>query len=361
MELWIRYFLFSSLLNWDKKLISNKINVFITIDVETSIGGAFVNPELKPVGSEKRIFGKIGNRYYGIPLIIDLLDQNNLKATFFVDVLNKYYFGEIEAKKVCQYIQRRGHDVQLHLHPIYLNFKNKNWMNLKEEERYSDIIADYSLDEQVKLIAEGKSLLIKYGIKNPIAFRAGGFGANRNTVIALKKNDFAIDSSYNIRYLGKNCFLDEEMKFNDVKEINSILEFPITSFLDFKLFSYLRFKPLDISGVSYFEVKKVLEKAKILGLQHIVIILHSFSFIKAKDWQYNRIKPDHVVTKRFKKLCNFLSSNSDQFKVLSFSEFYNKYYKEKNISFKRTGEVFPYVGFSPALFRKGIQVLNRFI
>lgn len=340
---------------------NNKVKVFLTVDTETSIGGAFANPHFKPIGNKKRIFCTIDSKDYGIPLMMDILDEHNQKATFFVEVLNKYYFGEDETKEVCQFIAKRGHDVQLHLHPNYLNFRKKNWMNLKKEERNSDIIADYSLEKQVKLIAEGKRLLIKYGIKNPIAFRAGSFGANDNTLIALKKNNFAIDSSYNIKYLGKNCRLNEEFKFNDVKEINSILEFPITSFLDFKLFSYLRFKPLDISGVSYFEIKKVLEKARILGLQHVVIILHPFSFIKAKDWQYNHIKPNHIVIKRFKKLCHFLNSNSDQFEVLSFSEFHNKYRKERSSSFKRTGEVFPYVGFFPALVRKWIQALNKFI
>ncbi len=34
--------------------------VLITVDVETSIGGAFAHPErLRPVGAEKRIYGRI--------------------------------------------------------------------------------------------------------------------------------------------------------------------------------------------------------------------------------------------------------------------------------------------------------------
>jgi hypothetical protein len=54
------------------------INIFLTIDVETSIGGAFARPDkLRPVGAEKRIYGQIGNKEHGIPLIMDILEQFN--------------------------------------------------------------------------------------------------------------------------------------------------------------------------------------------------------------------------------------------------------------------------------------------
>ncbi|MGM0609425.1 MAG: polysaccharide deacetylase, partial [Candidatus Muiribacteriota bacterium] len=158
-----------------------KTNIYITVDTETSIGGAFSNPLLKPVGKEKRIYGKIGNEYYGIPLIMDIADSHGLKITFFVEVLNHYYFGKDDNYEVCQYILKRGHDVQLHIHPNYLNFK------LDEPQRrlYSDNMCDYDLDTQVELIKQGKELLKEFGVDNPVAFRAGNYGADLNTVKAL--------------------------------------------------------------------------------------------------------------------------------------------------------------------------------
>lgn len=99
-----------------------KVTVFITVDTEHSIGGAFSDPKLKPVGNEKRIFGKIGDKTYGIPLIMDIADADKIPTTFFVEVLNKHHFGEAETREVCKYILDRGHDVQLHLHPNYLTF-----------------------------------------------------------------------------------------------------------------------------------------------------------------------------------------------------------------------------------------------
>ena len=94
---------------------SQKINVFITIDTEPSIGGAFENRELTPIGNAKRIFCTINGKDHGIPLLMDILDEHNLKATFFVEVLSKLYFGENEAEQVCNYILKRKHEVQISL------------------------------------------------------------------------------------------------------------------------------------------------------------------------------------------------------------------------------------------------------
>jgi len=77
-----------------------RINVFITVDTEHSIGGAFRDKNLKPVGNEKRIWGKIGEKSFGIPLMMDIVETFDIRLTFFVEVLNKHYFGEDETKKV---------------------------------------------------------------------------------------------------------------------------------------------------------------------------------------------------------------------------------------------------------------------
>ena len=291
----------------------SKVNVFITVDTEHSIGGAFQNPNLTPVGNEKRVFGKIGDTAYGIPLIMDIADSCKLPVTFFVEVLNKHFFGEDESRKVCRYIIDQGHDVQLHLHPNYLNFTR----SAPEKLYFNDNIYCYDLSRQVELIREGKELLIKYGAKFPIAFRAGNFAADNNTLTALKENGFLIDSSYNNCYLGNHCRIDN-IKINDASMVEHIWEFPITNFREFSSLRQKKTRPLDINGVSFYEIKSVLEQAPGCGRKNITILLHSFSFIKAYDAQYNKMNPRFRVIRRFEKLCRFLSENSQTFKVVTF-------------------------------------------
>lgn len=290
-----------------------KTNIYITVDTETSIGGAFSNPLLKPVGKEKRIYGKIAGEHYGIPLIMDIADSYGLKITFFVEVLNHYYFGKEDNYEVCQYILKRGHDVQLHLHPNYLNFK------LDEPQKliYSDNMYDYDLETQTQLIKEGKELLKEFGVNNPLAFRAGNYGADINTLKALKKNDIKIDSSYNLSIPHKYIKITKR-KINDSDEIKGVFEFPITCF-KIKFLNQEYIKPLDINGVSFSEIRKTIESLSENKVNNIVIILHSFSFINNYDLQYNNLKIRKRIIKRFERVCEFISGN-EKIDNLTFSE-----------------------------------------
>ncbi len=291
----------------------SKVNVFITVDTEHSIGGAFRDPRLKPVGNEKRVLGRIGDKAYGIPLIMDIADDCNVLITFFVEVLNKHHFGEAESREVCRYIIDRGHDVQLHLHPNYLNFTRPN----PGELYFRDNMFSYELEKQIELIKQGKELLVKYGVSHPIAFRAGNFGADTNTLIALKECGFFVDSSYNKYYLGNMCKLGD-LKINDACKVQGVWEFPITNFQEVPLWKHNRTRPLDINGVSFCEMQRVLEQAPNCGLKNITVLLHSFSFIKPKDVQYNKAKPRWRIIKRFKQLCEYLRSHSDIYRVRTF-------------------------------------------
>ncbi|MDY0131698.1 MAG: hypothetical protein RBR53_03425 [Desulforegulaceae bacterium] len=292
-----------------------KTNIYITVDTETSIGGAFSNPLLKPVGKEKRIYGKIAGEHYGIPLIMDIADSYGLKITFFVEVLNHYYFGKEDNYEVCQYILKRGHDVQLHLHPNYLNFK------LDEPQKliYSDNMYDYDLDTQVELIKEGKELLKEFGVNNPVAFRAGNYGFNLDTLKALKENSFLYDSSYSFTFCSnrKDFF---NLFTNDVVNFNNIYEFPITNFLPLIYKNSIRTRPLDINAAGFDEMKKVLLWANDTKIKNITIIMHSFSFINSMDIQYANCKPRKIIISRFKKLCDFLSLNKFKYNVSTFEK-----------------------------------------
>jgi len=290
-----------------------KVNVFITVDTEHSIGGAFIDSTLKPVGNEKRVFGKIGDQYYGIPLIIDIANRYDIPLTFFLEVLNKYYFGENESREVCRYIIERGHNVQLHLHPNFLNFTRPN----PGEHHFSDRLCNYDLEKQVELIKEGRELLIQYGAKPPIAFRAGNFAADRNTLEALKRSGFLIDSSFSKNF-GNSFPETNHININDSFQVEGICEFPVTNFVESMPFRAKRFKALDINGVSFQEMKYVLNQGRTIGLNNITIILHSFSFIKPYDVQYKVIKPRWRVIRRFEKLCYLLKEDSEAFEVKSF-------------------------------------------
>jgi hypothetical protein len=98
-----------------------RTRVYLTVDIECAeervMRGGRVQP---PLGYDLRIWGRFKNqpRDLGIGLIMDVVERYGLKATFFTEALGAGYFGEGGLAEVCREILGRGHDVQLHCHPI---------------------------------------------------------------------------------------------------------------------------------------------------------------------------------------------------------------------------------------------------
>lgn len=295
-----------------------KINVFITVDTETSIGGAFRSKNLHPVGNRKRIFCKLGKKWYGIPLIMEIADRYGLPVTFFLEALHARYFGLSALQVAADFILSRNHDVQLHIHPNYLNFEQGSLKAGKKQ--FGDLIGNYTFSEQVEIIEEGMDLLAAAGIAEPVAFRAGCFGASQETAAALKKCGLLIDSSYNACYLDQSC-LFPDLQINDAAAVDGIYEFPITVFFAGKGNEVHSLKPLDVNGSSFYEIKRVLLDAAAAGPYNITIILHSFSFLMPFDLQYRRLKPRYQVISWFEKLCDFLAGHEELFNVTTFKQF----------------------------------------
>lgn len=215
---------------------------------------------------------------------MDIADRFTLSMVFFVEMFNQYFFGSGEIRRVVDFILNHGHDVQLHLHPNYLNFTTEN----PQQVKYSDLIGEYSFNRQTELLSGAVGMLVACCAPKPLAFRAGCFGANINTLKALAANGLLIDSSYNQAYLGAPCLMPD-LKINDLAEREGVYEFPVTNFIERTGLRSQRTMPLDINGVSFEEMRYVLrECAAGRGLHNVTIILHSFSFIKAYDVQYSR-------------------------------------------------------------------------
>ncbi|MBW2108095.1 MAG: hypothetical protein JRI36_05440 [Deltaproteobacteria bacterium] len=291
------------------------VQVFITVDTEHSVGGAIEDPAKEPVGNEKRIFGRIGEKYYGIPLILDIAERFNIPLTFFVDTVSGEYFGRGEMSAASSFLLKRGQDIQLHLHPLFLNLSKR----ARSARKYDPYLYNYDLGEQMDLVNSGKSFLESLGVSNLVAFRAGGFAANHDTLTALEKTGFLVDSSYNLMALGRVCRL-EGIKINDVFEYHkeSFWELPITNFVETSYRGLRALKPLDINGVSFPEIRSVLMQAQKKGMQAAVVLMHSFSFVTNSAYNSGKMRPRQRVIKRFYALCKFLEQNKERFEVRSF-------------------------------------------
>lgn len=278
-------------------------NAKIVITVDAEVGERAKHAK---DGFEKFVMGKIENEYWGTPKIVEILDEFNLKAEFFVDVYEYKFFGEEKYKKLCKFLHKKGHGVQLHTHPAYAYDINR--INMYE----------YSVEEQIKIVADGKRLIKKWIDEYPIAHRAGNYGANNGTLTALKENNIKIDSSF--FYRQNNCKI-RLSTINDPVFYNGVLEIPVTvvkrhpKLLGVSVPFKSNWTKLDINWMSYRDFKDSLCKIK---SNYIIIFLHSSSFVSRNDSLLDVKSVNYEDLDKFKKLIRFIYDHPCD--VISFEE-----------------------------------------
>lgn len=154
--------------------------------------------------------------------ILLILDQLNIKATFFIEQLEidaliglKYHYdtstqeykNAVSIEEQLKEIALQGHDMQLHIHPQWHNaiYENKTWKLNFDWWRFSKLPYHTSGDGipgKYELIRDGKkSLENRIRKTNPHyqchSFRAGGYniGDDKSSIDALINNGMKLDSS----------------------------------------------------------------------------------------------------------------------------------------------------------------------
>ena len=308
------------------------MRIYITIDVECSLPSLSKGGDPEPVGTKKRVYGDVQGKQYGIHFIMDMLDKHGFKGTFFCDSCMTYLVGESETGKVLRDITSRDHDVQLHVHPIYRLWASTATRILLPREQWSDHMGKLPTWLQADLIKEGRDLLKKHTGREPTAFRAGNYGASAATLELLASHGFLIDSSYNLwaqTNAGYGQTLRTEEPVNAPFKMNGILEFPVTCFVTAERWprAYRFFAP---EGASFTEMCMALMRLRAAGVEDAVVVLHSFSFLKADDPHYRSVKFNAIAYRRFRRLLQYLAARKDDYQVLSFSDYLRQGHKPEH-------------------------------
>lgn len=331
-----------------------KPGVFLTFDVECSMGGAWQSSNLRPIPPSKGMMGRYGKRSLGLPLICDILARHHIKATFFLEPFNAELGWPGETESVCHFLLNRGHDIQLHVHPNHVHYG----LYLQGQPyHYTDQIAGLPLEDQSKMVMEGADRIERWTGRRPIAFRAGNMGASETTLFILPNAGIWIDSSYTFPYVGGQCRFSDKTLYNGSKWYGDVLEVALSGFQQPRWPGLHPSKPVDLMGSSFEECRDAIQMICDSGAD-AVLILHSFSLFKKRDIQYNGGKLNRIVTKRFERLCEWLDAHREVYPNRTFSELGGMVQKQ---------------GYSPravppciinrplrALIRKAVQGMNRF-
>jgi hypothetical protein len=293
------------------------LNILFTVDTEVFPLSERWKEDGLASDIKRDIYGEVDGRAVGLGYQLEMLKKHGLKASFMVESLFAAVpeVGIEPLKEIVRAIRAGGHDMQLHPHTEWIPH-----IPGFEVPYRSHLLHGYSLSEQEAIIRFAKKQFMEAGARTPVAFRAGGFAADANTLIALNRCGIKYDSSFNLFYVedGK-CKLPTPEFMGHVTDLNGVTELPVAVFEDWP--AHVRHAQL--CAVSSREMVHALEMAERAGWEFFVIISHSFEMLSHRR---HATKPPIIrqaVVNRFERLCEFLGNNRDRFRTLGFSDLHS--------------------------------------
>lgn len=283
------------------------LDVFFTIDVEIWCDG-WKNIDKKfPEAFRKYIYGSTPSGEFGLQYQLEILNSYGLSSVCFVEPLFATRFGTDPLMEILGLIKGGGtHEIQLHLHPEWVDEALQPLLPVAGRKRR--FLREFSLEEQTSLITTGSQLIERACGRKVTAFRAGSFGFDRNTLLALANSSIRYDSSYNASMNGPCSGMLPGTQVVDTLEFEGVYEYPMTVFNDGRVLRHAQ-----LTACSFRELEGLLWQALERKHNSFVILSHNFELLNPA-----KTRPDPVVVRRLKKLCSFLSQHPDCFNIRGF-------------------------------------------
>ncbi|MFL0671348.1 MAG: hypothetical protein ACJLS3_07975 [Erythrobacter sp.] len=270
--------------------------VYITIDTEYSSGFCTGRSRAERAENYARCIACLTPEGpAGITHKLELLRQHGQKAVFFVDPMPALIWGIGAIEDVVAPIIEAGQDVQLHCHTEWLAIAGAD--NPLASGRTGQNIADFPLDEQFELLAYARDVLIAAGAPPPVAFRAGNYGANDDTLRALAALGLTYDTSHTPA-LPDACRISLGPEVRDPVRHCGMIEVPVGTIGT--LGGGQRHG--QITALTLAEMTAAVRHARDEGHEAFVLVSHSFELINRRSLAVN-----HVVRRRFNGLVRDLA------------------------------------------------------
>jgi|SRR5579872_1704932 len=252
------------------------------------------------------ILGRVSDNEWGIEFQLRHFKEKELKAVFFVEALSANVVGLDVLKRTIDPILSAGQEVQLHIHTEWLEWFSEDPIRGHRGQN----MCDFNLDDQRSLIALGAENLMRAGAPRPVAFRAGNYGANNDTLRALASEGIKYDSSYNFAYLGNPCRIATHEPLLAQAELEGTIEVPISTFVDYPGHQ----RPAQLCAISSAEMRLLLERSLALHRTPLVIVSHSFELLNT-----TRTRGNPIIVRRFERLCEALHDKAEHTRTTTFA------------------------------------------
>jgi hypothetical protein len=246
------------------------LHVIVSVDAED---------HFQDRSAEDRIRAPFYHDFSGIPWGLDristICQQRGIPLTVFMSVFEHVRCGFGPLADMGGNLTDHQHEIQLHTHPDWAFDPNRKLM------------CEYSLDEQINIMTNAVEVFEEIYGEQPTAHRAGAYGVNRNTLLALIATRIPVDMS---AYHGhRNCQL--AAMTNHVDLVEGILEVPVTGVIRERRCHFGRiswptsttFIKTDIEFINQPELEAWVEQRPQSQSCVLVLFMHSYSLLKSKN------------------------------------------------------------------------------
>jgi peptidoglycan/xylan/chitin deacetylase (PgdA/CDA1 family) len=277
-----------------------KVVCILTFDYEISLGRNFLPPD-------KVLFEPTAQ-------VLEICDRLSVPATFFPDICSVWAYRDAGLNDYADKFEAQmkralaaGHDVQLHLHPHWLNstFVNGEWL-ISTDKMYLHELGFCGENSAGDLIQRG----IKYlnDLLSPvspqykcIAFRAAGLALQPNEkeiITALRDNGILVDASITKGLKMKidticndyrrvprraNWFLSEELGI-EAEAPDGILEFPVISFQSGLLtqMGFLKRRIMSVGQIRGTTISRAKRQSRLANIR--TMALQNLRYVTGRPW-----------------------------------------------------------------------------
>ncbi len=271
--------------------------VFITIDTEYSSGlytGSGTADRAENYARSIACITPEGPA--GITHKLQLLGEHGQKAVFFVDPMPALVWGIAAIEDVVGPIVEAGQDVQLHCHTEWL--AHAGAASPLPSKAVGQNLFDFPFEEQCAILDYARTALMAAGAPAPVAFRAGNYGANDDTLRALAAIGLHYDSSHCPALPTGASRISLGTEDRDPLGHLGVLEVPVGAIST--LGGGLRHA--QITALTLDEMLSAITHARDSGRDSFTLVSHSFELINRRKQAVN-----HVVRRRFTGLVKALA------------------------------------------------------
>ncbi len=272
--------------------------VFITIDTEYS-SGLYTGPgaEDRADNFARSISCETPDGPSGISHKLALLAQYGQKAVFFVDPMPALVWGVAAIEDIVGPIIAAGQDVQLHCHTEWL--AHAGAANPLASKATGQNLYDFDFADQCAILDYARTTLIAAGAPAPVAFRAGNYGANDDTLRALAALGLDYDTSHSPALVDSGaCRIGLTAETREPVGHMGVIEVPVGTIGT--IGGGLRHA--QITALTLAELLCAIRHARDTGRDSFTLVSHSFELINRR-----RMAVNPIVRRRFGGLIKALA------------------------------------------------------